>query len=135
MSCTSAIYAANSNEQEIPAGLATAIDFGRVIRAFGSNVKMYAGNVKIDCAGDYIVETNFAFTAGAGAVAIQLYEDGVAIPGAVRRLTAAAGGEYSRTIPFLIRSTCCKEKVITAEITSAADATITNAAILIHRVR
>ncbi len=136
MSCTSAIYAANTTTQAVPANTQTTINFGQVVRAFGPYTRLSGGNVTVRGAGYYIVDTNFSVStveASAG-VTIQLYKDGVAIPGAAATFTTAANSGRSDSIPLMIRETCCKESTITATITSTVAATVTNAAILIKKV-
>ncbi|MGN0317807.1 MAG: hypothetical protein ACI4E1_07755 [Lachnospira sp.] len=124
----SVIYAANSNSQPFVAA-GTVINFGSVVRRYGSNLCLSGGNVEVTGAGYYDVDTNFTVTANdAGTLKIQLFIDGVAIPGAVATITTTAATNYAISIPAIVRHTCCCEGTITAVI-SGATGSVINAAI------
>lgn len=133
MSCKSALYAANANTQTVTAD-ETTIDFGSIVRRYGRCTHLSGGNVVIEEAGYYDVDTNVTFTStAAGTVAIYLYKDGVRIPGANVTATTAAGSTYAFSIPAIIRNTCNCESTITVRTVGAAG-TITNAAIAVERI-
>lgn len=136
MGCSSAIYAANSNSQAIAANTATVINFGQVIRAYGPNTNISGGNVTINNYGYYVGDTNFSITSAAGTtVTVQIYKDGVLIPGATATQVLGTGTtEIAVSIPFMLRSLCCVESTITAVITATAAANVVNAAILVRKV-
>lgn len=136
MSCSSAIYAANTNPQTLTANVAATVNFGQIVRAFGAYTNLSGGNVVINNAGYYVGDTNFTIKSTAGAiVTVRLYKDGVLVPGATATSTVGTGAtEISLSIPFMIRNTCCAESTITAVVTSTAAGTIENAAILIRKV-
>ena len=127
----SAIYAANTAVQTIAAA-GTTINFGSIVRRFGC-LDLSGGNVITNCEGYYSVDTNFTVRgSGNGTVIIQLYSNGVAIPGAVATTTTATGSINSLSIPTEIRQKCCVSETITA-VASGAVADITNAAIVVAK--
>lgn len=127
----SILYAANLNNQDFVAA-GTIINFGNIIRRYGCNLNLSGGNVTIDGAGYYDTDINVTFTAAAGTVSIQIYKDGVAVPGAEATLTTAATTNYSLTIPAMIRENCCCESIITVVI-SGAVGTVSNATIKVEK--
>ena len=134
MSCSAALYACNTSTQTSDAGVSTTLSFGTPVRRYGQLINISSGNVSLQSTGYFDVDTNFTLSAGAGLVTIQLYKDGVAIPGASAQITAAAGPKYSVSIPCLVRNKCCCESVITAVITSVGAGTVTNAAIEVKKI-
>lgn len=133
MSCKAALYAANANTQTVTAD-ETIINFGSIVRRYGRCVNLSGGDVSIEEAGYYDVDTNITFTAtAAGTVVIYLYKDGVRIPGANVSATVAAGSVYALSIPAIIRNTCNCESVIAAHIVGVAG-DINNAAIALERI-
>lgn len=128
----SVLYAANLNSQAfVPAGLT--INFGNVVRRYGCNCGLSDGVAEIRGSGYYFVDTNISFNASAGTVFIQIYKDGVAIPGAEATITTEAGIVYSVTIPAVVRQTCGCEDSITV-IISGATGTVNNAAIIVEKL-
>ena len=124
----SVIYAVNSNSQPF-VDTGTTISFGDVVRRYGSSLCLSGGNVEIKDAGYYDIDTNFSVLATTGGtLKIQLFADGVAIPGAVINATVVAATTYAFSIPAIVRHTCCCEKTITAVISGVAGNVI-NAAI------
>lgn len=133
MSCKSALYATNTNEQTVTAS-DSPIRFGSIVRRYGRCTNLSGGNVTIQESGYYDVDTNFTFTAtAAGTIVISLYKDGVLIPGATATVTVAAGSAYSMSIPAIVRNTCNCESTITARIIGVAGV-INNAAIAVERI-
>lgn len=121
------LYAVNSQPQNVAVG--GIINFGNIVRRFGCNIGLSNGNVVTKGQGYYSGIANISFDAGAtGDAVIQFYEDGVLIPGANYTMSVATGYSYHATIPFVVRETCCCDKVITAVLTGVT-ATINNAAI------
>ncbi|MCQ2463968.1 MAG: hypothetical protein MJ095_00135 [Oscillospiraceae bacterium] len=134
MSCSSVLYAANRSTQVIPEGVPTVVDFGQIVRRFGCQINMSGGNVSILSGGYYDMDANFTFTATAGEVRIQLFQNGAPIPGAYAAVTAAADTMYAVSIPDIVKNTCCSEETITAVVTSDSEVTISNAAIKIEKI-
>lgn len=122
----SLIYSANTNSQSLASG--SVINFGSPVRRFGCNLAMSGGNVVVKGEGYYSIDTNISFTASAGTATIQVYKDGVAIPGATATVTTATSTSYQVSIPSVIRQSCCVESTITVTITGVTP-TVSNAAI------
>lgn len=128
----SILYAANTNSQTF-ATAGTVINFGSIVRKYGCNIALSGGNVVVDGIGYYDIDANITFNGAAGNVLIQLYKDGVAIPGAEATVTVVADTFYSVTIPAVIREHCCCEDTITAMI-SGVVGTVSNAAIVVEKL-
>lgn len=132
MSCKSALYAANTTAQTLTAG--NTVNFGTIVRKYGNNITIAGGNVLVQGAGYYDMDTNLTVTAdGAGTGVITLYKDGAAIPGASVSFTAASGSIYAFTIPAMIRQVCCAESMITAAV-SGIPMTVDNAAMTVQKI-
>lgn len=115
MRMKSLLYAANSNAQTVVAG--NSINFGNVVRKFGNNLNMSGGNIIESGAGYYAHDAHFRIAGTtAGEFAIQMYQDGVAIQGAIATVTTAAGSEHNLTIPFVTRTFCCRQSEISAVV-------------------
>ena len=113
----SILYAANTNTQSVTVTTGTSINFGSIIRKYGCNVNLSGGNAVIRGCGYYAIDTNVNFTSGvAGTITVQLYKDGIAIPGAVSTISGVAADVEALTIPTLIRIPCDCESTITAVI-------------------
>lgn len=129
----SVLYAANTNPQTVVAA-GSVINFGSIIRRYGCNCNLSGSNATVEGTGYYAVDTNVTFTgAAASTVVVQLYKDGVAIPGAVATSSIAANGIGSVTIPTIVRERCCVESTITAMISGLAG-TVTNASIRVIKL-
>lgn len=127
----SLLYAANTIAQTLTAG--QYIGFGVPVRRYGRNIQMSGGNVTIDGEGYYPIIANVTgIAAAAGIVSVQLYENGVPIPGAIASATVAADDTFAVAIPTAVRIKCCEEKVVTAQLLTVG-AEITNASILVEK--
>lgn len=130
--CNAAIYAANTNVQELAVG--DVVNFGQIVRRFGPNLMLSGGNVVIEGKGYYDVDVNINLEGTvAGDVTLSLYRDGVRVPGATATVTTAVGSMYSVTIPCIVRETCCCESEITVVISENA-ATVNSASILVEKI-
>ena len=90
MSCNSAIYTVNANGVEItPAdGQYAQIPFGNVQRRFGKNLQLDGGSIVAFGSGYYDVEINANLIAtAAGELSLQVYQDGLPIPGGLKIIT------------------------------------------------
>lgn len=125
------MYAANTSTQAYVA-TGTTINFGSVVRRYGNNIALSGGNVVVRGAGYYNVDVNIGFTGAAGTATIQVFKDGVAIPGATATITTAADTNFAVTIPTLIREVCCNESTITVVISGVAG-NVVNAAIVVEK--
>lgn len=127
----SLIYVANNTSQAIAVG--QNINFGSIVRRYGSNCMLSGGNVAVEGQGYYDIDANVSFQAGAaGTATFTMYADGVAIPGAVATMTVASGSTYSVSIPAIIRTFCCNASFITVAVTGVAG-TVTNAAMAVRK--
>lgn len=127
----SILYAANTSDQAFVAG-GSIVNFGSLVRRYGCNLGMSGGNVTINGQGYYNVDVNLTFTAAAGTVSVQLFKDGVAVPGATASRSTAADIVYSLTIPAIVRENCCCESALTVAISGAAG-NVSNAAIVVEK--
>ena len=124
------ILASNTNTQTLTNG--GVVNFGSVVRRYGCNLKMSGGNVVAKGEGYYPVFANVSFTATAGTATIQIYKDGVEIPGARVVRTTVADTTFAITIPTAIRQRCCNESTIEVKI-NGVTATVVNASILVTK--
>lgn len=111
MSCNSAIYTVNASGVAItpPDGQFAQIPFGSVIRRFGKAVQLDGGSILCCGSGYYDVDidANLVPTAE-GEISIQLFQDGVAVPGTLKTITAAAAGDYILVpVDTLVRNCGC----------------------------
>lgn len=125
---TALLYSVNAMPQILNAG--QTINLGMPIRRYGKNLQISGGNVAVNGEGYYPMIVNITgVAAAAGVVGVQLYENGVEIPGAISSTTVAANDTFSLTVPTAIKIKCCEEKIITAGLLTVG-ATISNASVL-----
>lgn len=130
----SALYATNTTEQTISVTTGTGVNFGQPVRRFGCDTYLSGGNAVIRGCGYFAIDTTINFTTlTAGTVAIQLFNDGVAIQGALSTISVVAGDVESFEISSLVRNTCECESTITAVITGATG-TINSASIRVIKL-
>lgn len=135
MSCNSAIYTVNNTKQTI--GSAGQIPFGSIVRRFGKNVQKLDGGSIVLCGSGYYdveIQANLAPTV-AGDISIQLYQDGVPVPGAVVIGTVANANDYvSLGISCLVRNCAqnCNSSVLT--LVTDAEAVVENLATVVKKV-
>lgn len=128
----SILYATNTTSQPVISG--DIVDFGNIIRKCGCAINLSGGNVMIEGAGYYDVETNITFVAsGSGPETFTLLFDGVPIPGATSATSTGSTGTYSVTIPTVIRSSCCCETPLTC-VVRGDNAIISSATITVTKV-
>ena len=128
----SVLYAVNSSTQPFVA-TGTVVNYGLPVRRYGNNINVSGGNVVVDGIGYYSIDTNLTVTpSGAGTLLVQVYKDGVAIPGANITRTVAADTAYAVTIPAIIRQNCCCDSTITVEFSGVAG-NISNAAMVAEK--
>lgn len=124
------LYATNTNAQTLTAN--QSVNFGAPVRRYGRNINMLGGSVTVNGEGYYTVFANVTFEPiAAGTATLQIYENGIAIPGANETITVTANDNYSLSIPAAIRIKCCEEKVITASFNVAGSAV--NASVLVEK--
>ena len=127
------LYAANTNPQTVVAA-GSVVNFGSIVRRYGCNCNLSGGNAIVEGIGYYAVDANVTFGGTtASTVVVQLYNDGVAIPGATATVVIGNNGTGSVTIPTVVRQRCCVESTITANITGLAG-TVSNASIRVVKL-
>lgn len=124
------ILASNTNAQAVANG--GVVNFGNIVRRFGNCLYMSGGNVVAKGEGYYPLFVTLSFTATAGTATIQIYKDGVEIPGAKVVITTVADTTFAITIPTAIRQRCCAESVIEVKI-NGVTANVVNASILMTK--
>lgn len=129
----SALYLANTLPQSV--AIDGIINFGTIIRRYGSNLTAIGGNAVLKGAGYYKIDANVTFSdTASGEAAIALFADGVPIPGATASITTGtASAVHSFTIPAVARVTCCKPVVITAAVSGVA-IDVENAAMVVEKL-
>lgn len=124
----SVIYAANTVSQT-----GSVIDFGNIIRRYGCNLKLSGGNIEVTGAGYYDLDVNITFLAsGAGTATIQVYFDGVAVPGAKVTFTTESATNYAISIPSIIKQNCNCTGTIAVVISGVAG-NVSNAGIVVEK--
>lgn len=130
----SVLYATNTSTQNTTID-GTSVNFGSIIRKYGCNLALSGGNVVVRGEGYYAIDTVLTVnTVEAGTINIQIFKDGVPIPGAEASTLTVADGVYTVAIPTLIRQVCCSEDIITVLVSGTVVATVTNAAIRVEKV-
>lgn len=122
----SAIYAVNTT-------VGTAIADGGVyapttiIRRYGPSVNMEGDGIVLKEAGYYKVNATATVAgSGAGNITAQLYQDGVAVPGATASATVgAAASQANLAFPAKIRVKCnCIDSVLTVRVSGQATTSV-----------
>ena len=128
-----AIYTANTNAQTVAAGGTLAL--GSIVRRFGNTrccnpaINLVNNGITLNECGYYDVTVNVTDApTAAGAVTVMLYQDGVAVPGAVSTNTAAADSDATGvTVNAIVRVVGCSASTLTAVLTAGAGS-VTNIA-------
>lgn len=113
-----------SNTSETTLTANSVIPLGNVVHEFGNGIRLNGDAIRITGFGYYLFNVDVAMdVTGVGAVTVQLYENGVPIPGASSVATpAAAGAAVDISFPWIIRSVpCCSSapKNITVVVSGA----------------
>lgn len=134
MSCCSAIYTVNSNATELAAG--SIIPFGAVIRRFGGSLDLTGGSLRLMNSGYYDVDVNVIVDGAAtGDITIQLYKDGVAVPGAIATSTVTAAGDTANlNIHAIVRKACKCGDPSDLYLMLVQEATVTNVAVVVKKI-
>lgn len=131
------LYAANPATQAVAAGGTIAL--GSIVRRCGNGrcgpiINLAGNGVSLSECGYYKAILNVTVEpTAAGAVTVQLLQDGVAIPGAVATNTAAAGSDaVSVCIPADVRVMNCTTFTLTAVLVAGAG-NVTNVGISVSK--
>lgn len=133
MSCKSAIYTVNNS---IPTLAANAlIPFGSIVRRFGPALDLNGNGIFAEGSGYFDVYVTITATPTAvGPVTIQLYQDGVAVPGALKTVYAATANQpIGLDIHALIRNVGCYANSMLA-VGISAEAAIDNFATVVEKL-
>lgn len=134
MSCKSAIYTANTAAQTVSVGGSLAL--GTIIRRFGGSVNLNGNGISLSDPGYYDVDVSVtAAPTAAGTVTVALFQDGVAVPGAVSSVTTTAAADaVTLSISALVRVLCnAASSTLTLVLTGAASS-VTNVAVVVEKV-
>ncbi len=140
MSCNSALYMANTSEQDLAAN--AQIPFGSIVRRFGRFCNVQGSDVVIgDCCskdglGYYSVDCSVTLEPTAiGNVTAQLYVNGEPYPGALQTgYTAAAGNPVPLSFPAVVRLYgCCNLATLQIRLGDEG-ATVTNMAVRVEKL-
>lgn len=134
MSCKSAIYTANTATQAVAIGGGLAL--GTIIRRFGCAINLNGNGINLSDPGYYDVDVSVtAAPTAAGTVTVTLFQDGVAVPGAVSSVTTTAAADaVTLSISALVRVLCnAASSTLTLVLTGAASS-VTNVAVVVEKV-
>lgn len=134
MSCKSAIYTANTAAQTVAVGGSLAL--GAIIRRFGGSVNLNGNGISLTDPGHYDVDVSVtAAPTAAGTVTVALFQDGVAVPGAVSSVTTTAAADaVTLSVSALVRVLCnAASSTLTLVLTGAASS-VTNVAVVVEKV-
>lgn len=134
------IYVVNANTQAVAAGGTIAL--GTTVRRYGNDrccnpvVNLTGNGIALNEPGYYSVDVNVTGEpTAAGAVTVTLFQDGVAVSGAVASNTAAAGSDATAVaIPATVRVLGCNSSILTVVLTAGAG-NVTNAAVRVTKVK
>ena len=136
MSCNSAIYTVNNTNQVVTtvAGTFVTIPLGSVIRRFGRNLGLDGGAV-VACGSVYFdCEASISLTpTAAGPITVQLFQDGIAVPGALATATGVAASTIALPITALVRNCGCNCNS-TLSIRVNAPCTVNNLALVVEKI-
>lgn len=131
----SALEAVNTTAQTVVADGLLTFETNTVLS--GCSITHIAGSntVKLGKRGLYMVAVNVDLSpTAAGDIAIQLLNNGVAVPGALATVTGAAGDTYSLALTALVRvlpSCCVIDNTSNLQVQVTAAGTVTNANIVV----
>lgn len=132
MSCNSAVYTVNSSTPVLVAG--AQVPFGSVVRRFGRAIRLDGNSVNICGPGYYDCELALTVspTAG-GAITAQLYQNGVAVPGAFSTAQGTAGNPVILPISAIVRNVGCdSNSMLSVEVDAAC--TVVNCAFVVEKI-
>ena len=134
MSCKSLLYTAMNTPTAVTVN--GTIPLGTIIRRYGCNCNLNGNGVTVEGAGYYDITASATVTPdAAGAVTMQLLQDGVAVPGAVASATvAAAATAVNLAFPAAIRLGCCSTGSTLTLVLTGAASTVNNVALRVEKL-
>ena len=136
MGCNSAIYTVNNTNQVVTttSGTFVTIPLGSVIRRFGRNLGLDGGAVVACGSGYFDCEASISLTpTTAGPITVQLFQDGIAVPGALAVATGVAASTITLPITALVRNCGCNCNS-TLSIRVNASCTVNNLALVVEKI-
>lgn len=134
MSCKSAIYTVSTAVQAVVAG--STLSLGSTIRRFGCAATLSGNAIALNAPGYYDVDVSItASPTAAGTVTATLYQDGVAVPGAVASVTTtAAANSANLTFSALVRVLNGSNVSNLTLVISGAASSVTNTAVVVEKM-
>lgn len=127
----SAIYTVNTNPGTIAVG--GVVPVGNIVRRFGCNLDVSGSGIETRGNGYYKTTVSISFNGiAAGTATIQLYKDGVPVPGALAIRTVAANTAYTIDFPGMTRNYDDNSSILTLVLTGAS-VDVTNVAMLVEK--
>ena len=131
----SAIFTVSTNSAVAANGI---VPLGTVIRRFGCNTALEGDSITCYGRGYYEVNASVTMTpVAAGTIGVQLYQDGVAVPGGMAYATGTAGEPLSLSFPALVRQTQCGATSLSLRLhsgTATTGATVSNCSVTVEKV-
>lgn len=121
MSCKSGIYTNLVGYQVGPNGQ---IPFGTIVRRYGQDIQ--SDGMSLTCCerGYYDIDCTLTVTpVDAGNVGVQLYADGMPVPGATQTGAGVAGSPLALSIAPMVRQRCCGATSLSMRLVSPDGAT------------
>lgn len=134
MSCKSAIYTVSTATQAVVAG--SSLSLGGTIRRFGCATTLAGNAIALNAPGYYDVDVTVTATpTAAGTVSVALYQDGVAVPGAIASATTtAASNSVNLSFSTLVRVLNGSNVSNLTLVVSGAVSTVTNVAVVAEKI-
>lgn len=133
MSCSSAIYTANTATQPLFVG--NNIGLGTTRRRFGCAIDRNGDSIILKSAGYYEVNASITVAPTAiGTVTATLFRNGVAVPGATASAAVStANNPVNLSIAALVREPCCNDAALTLVLTGT-NSNVTNVAVVVEKI-
>lgn len=136
MSCNSAIHTVNNTNQVVTttAGNFVNVPLGSVVRRFGRNLGLDGNSIVCCGMGYYDCEASISLTpTAAGPITAQLFQDGVAVPGALATATGTAATTIALPITALVRNCGC-DCNSTLSVRVNAPCTVNNLSLVVEKI-
>ena len=123
----------NSAATAVAAG--QVVPLGSAIHGYGKSIRLNGNSISISGAGYYDVNVSVsAAVTGTDAVTIQLYDNGVAIPGAYGTATpGAAGAVVNIAFPWLFRKEGCGCRLDNLTLVADQAVTVNNVIVFVDQ--
>lgn len=134
MSCSAALYTANTTAQTVAVGGTVAL--GSIVRRYGCGLALSGNVISITNPGYYDVDISVtAVPTAAGTVTVSLFQDGAAVPGATASETvAAAANSVSMSLSSLIRMLSSANVTNLSLLLTGAASSVTNVATVVEKI-